>query len=156
MRRASLLIAVAALVLTISGCSARVASDSPPIDKEEAVAIALKLSPIKNVDSVELTPPGPVMWVVYGRDADGQPLAVWVRLKDALEGTADLKGKVTAAEAVAAVKAQGGPVWDEFKPVLVHAARPSWYVFLKTDGNRQGYALVDLSTGKVTTHLPTP
>ena len=148
------------LVITAPGCGAssapsRLLSDSPPLSRTEATSLAMKLSPMAVVDEVDQTPPGPRMWVVYGRDAGNRRMAVWVRTAEAVEGSVMLEQRLTAADAVAAVRAAGLKVLNT-PPVLVTPSHPAWYVFVLSNKNEQGFALVDLLSGEVHVQVPTP
>lgn len=148
-RRTLLLTLCAALLLT--GCAGqRVNSDSPGPTREAAIALALQRSPLREVTDTALTPPGPVMWVVYGRDEQAKPLAVWVRRLDQIEGYAYMDHGVRQDAALTAAE-QRGLQTLHMQPVLVRPAQPAWYVFVQwpAGSGGQSYVLVDLATAEM-------
>jgi uncharacterized protein YpmB len=151
-----MLICILAVVTILSGCTSvsrdeKVLSDANPLTKEQAISVATKSSPMKIVETTDLTPPGPRMWVIHGRDESGRKLAVWVWKGDKPEGYIYLdKGVSSAVDAVATAKAAGfSPLNSE--PALIRPANPAWYVFIHSnqDAGGQSYVIVEQATGAV-------
>jgi len=145
-----LLLALALLLLAGCASGGGVTSDGPGLDRAQAEAVALKQTPLRSVDSADLTPPGPRMWVLYGRDARQVPMAVWVRQASGVAGYAYLDRAVRRGAAATAVAAQGLHLMVG-APVLVRPAEPAWYVGVQWpagDGG-QSYVLVDAATGEL-------
>lgn len=124
--------------------------DGPPVSKDEAISTVTKLTPLKRVQTVDLTPPGPRMWVVYGLDESGRPGAAWVWKAGKVEGYTFLDKGISGSDATSKAKSMGLTTLN-ISPVLVNPSNPAWYVFVQTPDGSQSFVLVDLATGEVIT-----
>lgn len=145
---------VVLLLALMTGCASTPPGDKPNEypsgTKEEAIALVKAVTPIKTVQSVDRTPPGPRMWVVYGADESGRTMAAWVWKPGKVEGYTFTDKGISGADAVAKAKAAGFTPLD-FRPMLIRPGKPAWYVVVQgnNDPNPQGVVLVDLDTGEV-------
>ncbi|MFZ5826586.1 MAG: hypothetical protein ACOY94_20015 [Bacillota bacterium] len=144
MRIRSLAFVFVALV-SLVGCTP--IGNGPRVSERKAIALVKANSPLVQHSETQTTPPGPVWWVIYGRDKEDRPLAVWV--SDQVEGYTFLDEGISRAEAVNLAKAVGyGEVAPN--PVLVNPTQPTWAVTVKVRPDYWATLRVDKATGEVT------
>jgi uncharacterized protein YpmB len=115
------------------------------VSAEQARKLAERSSPIVEIEDQDRTLPGPIKWVLTGKDKDGKKLFVWVTTS--VQGYLYLDTGISSANAVAKIQELGFNIKQ--KPILFGPENPKWRVITETTHDTSVFYWVDFYSGKI-------